>query len=143
MTFRTSFLTLFAGAFLGTSAAAGSHDGTGYRIYVFNECPLEMRLAIRHLAPGYDWQANSWWSLKPNAGTYLSSNGGRVLHQAGLKKLYMYAETTTGRGFFHTAPKPEDYNLIKIKDFRFVMGRSVSGTINDDTYDVRLNCNDS
>jgi uncharacterized membrane protein len=143
MTIRAFLSSFVAGALLATTATAGSHDGTGYRVHIFNECPVEMRLAIRYLAPGYDWQADSWWTLKPNAGTYLSSDGTRILHQAGLKYLYVYAETTTGRGYFNTEPKPEDFNLIKIMDFRFVMGRAATGTLNEDTYEVRLNCNDS
>ncbi|MDG1472168.1 MAG: hypothetical protein P8Q26_11500 [Ascidiaceihabitans sp.] len=143
MTIRKSLLSLFACALTGSGALAGSHDGTGYWVHVYNECPAEMRLAVRYLSPGHDWRADHWWDLKPNSGTLLASGGKKIEHQANLKKLYMYAETISGRGHFHTDPKPEDYNLIKIVDYRFVMAHAVEGTFKDSTFEVRLNCNDS
>lgn len=135
-----TLLPILALALSNSAASADSHDSTGYQILVYNACPDEMRLAVRYLSPGQDWQSDYWWSLNPGEGKYLASGEQRLLHQAGLKKLYMYAETTDGRGYFNTDTRPEDYNLIKIQDRRYVFGRDVLGSYDGNTFNVTVNC---
>lgn len=138
MTLRT---TLFACMMAATAATTAQAD-KGYDIHVRSDCPEEMRLAVRFLSPGAEWRSESWWDFDPEDSFYLSSDGVRLQHVAGTTKLYMYAETVSGRGHFHTDTRPEDYNLIKIRDFRFVFGRAVRGTYDGDVFRVTLACND-
>jgi len=65
-----------------------------YYIYLENQCDKTIKFALKYKTTYGTWKTNGWWEMKPNKGSYLSSNGTKLTSNSSIA--YFYAETTSG-----------------------------------------------
>lgn len=117
---------------------AQAQNTRDFEMLVTSTCPEPMRFALRYLDSSNIWRSKAWWSLDPDDRFYISSGGNRLTHKLGLKYLYVYAETVSGRGYF---PR-DDGNPIKISEYKYAMSKPVEGNVDGDVFEFSLHCND-
>ena len=62
-----------------------------YYIYLENQCDKSIRFALKYQTIQGKWETDGWWEMKPNKGSYLSSNGTKITSNNSIA--YFYAET--------------------------------------------------
>ena len=79
------FPTLALGLLFGPASAQPTPNGD---VYIVNNCPHPLELAVSWEDPLDGWRTEGWWALKSEDGQVRTSNG----------FLYVYAEATDDSG---------------------------------------------